>query len=233
MSNIEEKRLIEILISLELALSRAIVPSLWAVTFDWTEDTILLYFFSDGEVSEDDREESEIVATETSIGFNDFPYLHSEFINIHNPEKLPSYGKEIVFAREEAKNKWPISEFLKKKCNRANLIGDWVTKSTNRLMITINYALLGRVTAALRAVTCDLEADALRMYYFFDGEISESNRTNAEEVSAIVLQELKELTSIKTVCIRADAPALLPLFGKDSFGYVRRDAGFEYDTEGK
>ena len=60
---------------------------------------IKLFFVFDKEISEDDVEEAECVATEVVADFTN-GFIETEFIQIVSPEPIPDLGKECIFKRK-------------------------------------------------------------------------------------------------------------------------------------
>jgi hypothetical protein len=70
-----------------------------AVKIKWDEKVIYLYFFYDGEISEEDRESAECIATEVISNFS----KHTLEVNILRwdyPKQIPNEG-ELVYKRRE------------------------------------------------------------------------------------------------------------------------------------
>lgn len=94
------RRRISVLLSIQGALVGAITPHLRAVLVGWDEKTIQLYFIYDGDISEEDKEESECAATEVLADFpgND---IKTEHVRCDFPQRLPKLGQIMVFQRKE------------------------------------------------------------------------------------------------------------------------------------
>ena len=90
---------VDAILSLNRALWGEVFPSLRSARIDWTEDKIILYFYHDGEISEDDWDSAHCVGTEVIA---DFPY-HKLEVNIERcdyPQRPPQIG-ELVYRRKE------------------------------------------------------------------------------------------------------------------------------------
>ena len=90
---------INAILSLSRGLWGEVFPSLRSASIDWNDDKIILYFYYDGEISEDDHESLECVATEV---ISDFPEYGLD-VNIERwdyPQKVPQIG-ELVYYRKE------------------------------------------------------------------------------------------------------------------------------------
>lgn len=96
----ETMRMIQVLLSLQRALIGAVTPHLRAVNVSWDMHHIDIYFFYDGEISEDDQEESECAVTEVLANFPD-DSMEAHHIRCDFPNKIPDLGERVVFQRRE------------------------------------------------------------------------------------------------------------------------------------
>ena len=90
---------LDAIVYLNRALWGEVFPSLRSASIGWDENKIILYFYHDGEISEDDHESLECVATEVIACF---PY-HGLDVNIERcdyPKRVPQIG-ELVYYRKE------------------------------------------------------------------------------------------------------------------------------------
>jgi len=97
----ETLRRVRILLSLQKALIGSITSHLRSVSVGWDENNIDIYFLYDGEISEDDQEESECVATEVLASFPDDTVI-AHHIRSDFPEKIPELGDNAIFRRKES-----------------------------------------------------------------------------------------------------------------------------------
>ena len=93
-------RRINVMLSLQKALIGAITPHLRAVNIAWDMHRIDIYFIYDGEISEDDQEESECAATEVLANFPD-DSIETHHIRCDFPNRIPVIGNDVVFQRNE------------------------------------------------------------------------------------------------------------------------------------
>jgi len=84
------------------ALWGEVSPALRAAKIAWDKDSVHLYFYYDGEISEEDHESAECVATEVS---SDFPEheLEIDILRWDYPKPIPQEGLETVYHRKEQK----------------------------------------------------------------------------------------------------------------------------------
>ena len=90
------------ILSMNRALWGAVSPALRAAKIAWDKDSIHLYFYYDGEISEEDWESSECVATEVISDFPDHK-LEIDILRWDYPKPIPQEGLETVYHRREPK----------------------------------------------------------------------------------------------------------------------------------
>ncbi len=91
-------------VNLILAMNRAlwgeVSPALRAAKIKGDSDIIHLYFYYDGEISEDDRESAECVATEVIANFPEHA-LEIDILQWDYPKPIPQGESETVYHRKE------------------------------------------------------------------------------------------------------------------------------------
>ncbi len=104
MNNAEIENRSEILLSVHRALLGAITSKLRAVCVDWSKIdgklSIKLYFVFYKEITDDNKDDCECVATEVVADFA-HGYIETEFLQISSSQTLPKLGRECVFKRKE------------------------------------------------------------------------------------------------------------------------------------
>jgi hypothetical protein len=95
----EKERRRRVLMYTLFALASEITPNIRAVSVDWADNQIFLYFFFDGKFSPDDHEHAECIATEVICHFNE-DSIETTCLDIPDPDPLPRLGKQFVFARK-------------------------------------------------------------------------------------------------------------------------------------
>jgi hypothetical protein len=96
-----------ILLSIKAALDlwdEDISLSLRAVSIEWDEHSINIYFIYNGVISDDAAEISECIATEVLADFPNGP-VQTHHVRCDFPKPIPLLGSEIVFTREEKSSK--------------------------------------------------------------------------------------------------------------------------------
>jgi len=84
------------------ALSGAVSPALRAAKIAWDEKSVHLYFYYDGEISEEDHESAECVATEVIADFPEHE-LEIDILRWDYPKPIPQEGLETGYHRREQK----------------------------------------------------------------------------------------------------------------------------------
>lgn len=97
----ENELRIRVLLSLQTALLDEITPNIRGITCGWSNYLITINCYFDGEISEDDRESMECVATEVIANFSQHKIsISSKRLDI--PEPLNPYTlSEWVYRRKE------------------------------------------------------------------------------------------------------------------------------------
>jgi hypothetical protein len=91
-----------ILLSVWAALIGEITPKMRAIYVDWDENTISLYFFVDGEFSEEEKEDMSCIVTEVVAQMPD--NMFEEFFErLDYPNPIACPGR-CVFKRKEVKD---------------------------------------------------------------------------------------------------------------------------------
>ena len=89
----------KLFLSAQSALLEEVIPSLRGMAVDWDEDTICLYFYHDGQVTEEIEEGFQEVAALIIADF-DKAKLDENFIQLDYPAPLPKH-KHWVYKRKE------------------------------------------------------------------------------------------------------------------------------------
>lgn len=96
------------ILSLNRALLGEVFPQLRAAKIQWDEEKVNLFFYYDGEISEDDRESLECVATEVISDFPDHG-LEVEIVRCDYPARVlqsDAANIALVYRRKEEKPPW-------------------------------------------------------------------------------------------------------------------------------
>jgi len=98
------------------------------------------------------------------------------------------------------------------------MMQETITRSA--VFLSIQRALLGEVSSALRGVSVDWDHQTINIRSYFDSEISEDDRESMSSVQTEVLADFPS-HGVNMEIIRLDVPAELP---QGMFIYVRRES---------
>jgi hypothetical protein len=90
---------VKAILEMNRALWGEVSPALRAARIDWNEQTIHLFFYYDGEISEEDHESAECVATEVIASYPEYE-LQIDVLRWDYPQPVPASG-ELVYCRRE------------------------------------------------------------------------------------------------------------------------------------
>ncbi len=88
-------------------------------------------------------------------------------------------------------------------------------------ILSMNRALLGEVSPALRAAKIAWDEDVVHLYFYYDGKISEEDHESAECVATEVIADFPE-HELEIDILRWDYPKRIPQEGLDTV-YHRRE----------
>lgn len=79
-----------------------IAENLRSVRFDWAinEESITIYFYFDGVITDDNRDSASCVGGEVTGDFDENVLIREECIRLDFPEKIPDH-MDIVYFRKE------------------------------------------------------------------------------------------------------------------------------------
>lgn len=100
MSDAENERRCEVLLSIQKALLGEIPPSLRAVTVSWNETDLKFFCYFDGPISEEDKESMSCVETELIADLPEDNNISYDVIRIDAPQRIEAEGV-WVYARRE------------------------------------------------------------------------------------------------------------------------------------
>lgn len=92
-----------------------------------------------------------------------------------------------------------------------------MTAATDRrvaVLLSLQRALLGGVSARLRAVTVQFDAVSTEVRAFYDGAVTDEDREAMSCVETEVIADFSESDEVSVECFRLDAPCAVPPPGK-------------------
>jgi len=87
------------ILSMNRALWGEVSPALRSVRIKWDNEIVDLYFYYDGEISEEDNESAECIATEFIAGYPEYK-LEVHILRWDYPKSIPEEGEPIYYRRE-------------------------------------------------------------------------------------------------------------------------------------
>jgi hypothetical protein len=91
----------------------------------------------------------------------------------------------------------------------------------SRVILSVQRALLGEVSPALRGVAVELSESVVWLRFYYDGEISEEDSDSATSVVAEVAGDLARPVQVRDSIDHLDTPAPLP--SQATWVYRRRE----------
>jgi hypothetical protein len=153
------------LLAVQSALLDVITPQLRAVVVDFDKDQCLLYmyFYYDGEASEEIIELWDCALTEASADMGADSLLDGGFERLDYPKAIPIKGQYAYLRREQPCSSCPTPKLIMEEY------------SIGYALLAVQRALLGVVTPELRAVIVDFENDKRLLYvrFYYDGKVSD------------------------------------------------------------
>ncbi|BCQ28289.1 hypothetical protein NK8_64780 (plasmid) [Caballeronia sp. NK8] len=92
-----------------------------------------------------------------------------------------------------------------------------------RLLLSLQVALLGNISANMRAVTCRLEGSDIKVRAMFDGAVSEEDSATVDEIGSELASHFDhEMVDVE--CLRVDAPQPISTSNDELIAYRRKEA---------
>ncbi|MBS0615694.1 MAG: hypothetical protein JSR58_03985 [Verrucomicrobia bacterium] len=92
---------IRAILTMNRSLWGEVSPALRASKVSWDNESVFLFFYYDGEISEEDRESAECVATEFISSYPEYN-LNVEIVRLDYPLAIPHVeGQELIYHRRE------------------------------------------------------------------------------------------------------------------------------------
>ncbi len=89
----------DLILATQSALLGEIVSSLRGVAVDWGDNTILIYFYNDGEISDELENDYSCIGTEVVANYSN-AHIDEKIIRLDYPNKLPEH-RFWVYKRKE------------------------------------------------------------------------------------------------------------------------------------
>lgn len=196
---------IDALLASFFGLSGEVFPALRALYVDWDKELVYLYFYYDGEISEDDHESAECVATQIISHFSDH-LLEIEILRIDYPRPLPNAGI-LVYQRREPLLSNQINEH--KKLLKTLLAEDFLFSLRVKVLLSFMIGLIGNSSPVLRCAKIKWDEEKIHLYFYYDGAISEEDHESAKCVATEMVSDFPEY-KLGIDIFRWDYPKLIP-----------------------
>ncbi len=193
------------ILSLNRALLAETVPSLRAAQIKWDQELIHLFFYYDGEVSEEDHESAECAATEVIASYPEHQ-LEIDILRWDYPKLIPKVGELVYYRREPG--------FIRKQQDPFLQLSERDPKILLRVkaILSMINALLGEVSPALRLASISWNESKIYLYFYFEGEVSDEDKKSAKSVGTKVISNFPD-HQLEVDIVRWDYPMRCPVEG--------------------
>ncbi|MDN0117881.1 hypothetical protein QVN83_02675 [Yersinia frederiksenii] len=79
----------------------------------------------------------------------------------------------------------------------------------NFFKLSIQRALLGNITHNVRAIIAELRQNDIQLFFYYDGEIQESDKETASEIESEIIADFDDNCNIDLNIRRLDYPKLI------------------------
>jgi len=196
--------LLEGLLYMNRALTYEIFPSLRTVQLKWDAEKIYIFFFYNGEISEDDSESAECVATQMISNFNNL-LLEIEMVRLDDPAPIPKIGI-TAYHRYEASIDLHIEQNQVKELLKNNPD----ISSKVKILIAIIVGSLGKIYSSLRSLQVNWSNENIYLYFYSEGEVSQLEIILSASVTEYVASCLPNYI-VKYENTRWDFPKKIPI----------------------
>lgn len=93
----------------------------------------------------------------------------------------------------------------------------------DKLMLAVRGALLGAVSASLRAVACGWTGERITLRFVFDGPITEEDEEDMRVVGTGVVANFPAPLAIAEEIVRVDHPEPLGPYGLQAWAFRRKE----------
>src|SRR5690348_11674977 len=203
------------LLAMQRALLREVTPALRVVIIDLDKDQEIFYayFYYDGAISEQTIDLWDCAIAEASAALGEC-FVKSRIERRDYPETFPTTGYCAYLRAETNAYSTQKHSFLRIK------IMKW---STGYALLSMQRALLGKVTPALRAVIVNMNADEKSLYvrFYYEGTMDK----NAIDLWEYAIKESKgdfgHDLFLDAGIERLDCPRTIPCLGR--YAYLRKE----------
>lgn len=158
------------------ALWGEVSPALRAARIKWDNETIHTLFYYDGEISEEDHESAECIATEVIADYSKHQ-LKVDILRWDYPKPIPQVGELVYYRRESTVE---ISD--KKSTLLSSHFSDHkhIKNLEAKALLSFCYSLVGKISPSLEAAAVCLDNSMLSCYFFYNDTFSDGDRKDLE-----------------------------------------------------
>jgi hypothetical protein len=189
---------INTVLSLNRGLWLEVSPALRAAQIKWDHKTLILNFYYNGEISDEDWESAECVSTEVISEFPEYE-LEINIVRLDEPQPIPLNGILVYHRKETPKIRRHFYQASQTMSERA------------RIMLAVISALQGEIFPSLRQVSMDWDSNKIDLYFYSDGD---SEKLSLNDMKSLLINQFPE-KRIEIHCIRWDYPQKLPQKAKE------------------
>ena|GEM_PF-3919440 len=188
---------------LNRALTYEVFSSLRAVLFKWDVEKLYIFFFCDGEISEDDYESAQCIATQMIANFNNF-LLDVEIIRLDYPSPVPEIGVLAYHRYESGVDFSKEQEQVKKLLMQNTAIAPRI-----KMLIAVIVGSLGGIFSTLRSLQIKSNNKSISLCFYTEGEVSQTNLSLLELITSYVASCLPDC-AVQYENFRWDYPKEIP-----------------------
>lgn len=205
----------EFLLEFRRATSDRIFPSLRLISLTIDQKTPDVFFFYDGEISEDDLESLSLIMTYFRVNFTDCLIDGTwHYRRIDYPSPILDIPGECAYARKEN----PPLVVPK----RGVLIEPWMDR-WSKIALALQRALLNNIFPQIRKISADYTDTTATIHAIVDGPISIDDEKSLELIKHYFSLQFpaEEMVLCDLIATRIDAPQTMP--GYTLLAYLRKE----------
>jgi len=193
-----------------------VFPKLRLASMEWTRNTVDVYYYIDGLVSDDNEESLNLIGT--YFGVDRGPAVLEKYsdhiIRVDYPEPIVFQG-QCVYARKESP---PVG-----KASKGLITERWLSRF-EKGCIAIQRAMVGNIFPQIRNIVVNWDNVSASVYFRVHGELSEDDRRSIDQIVQYFRLQFpkEEMTSCDGHIIRIDFPDV-PKVSLGTLVYARQE----------
>lgn len=172
----------ELLLSARMALIGEVPPNLRGVAIESNRDNIIIYFYNNGTMTDEEKNDYRCIGTEIIADFNS-GMIDERIIQLDYPIQIPSHRYWAYRRKEKLSSSFEMLSFSE----------HYIKKTINRdayLLLSTQQALLGTITHNLRGVAVDEINDKVNIYFYYDSDQIDKKNINHDNILSQITREL-------------------------------------------